>query len=595
MKILRIKKTFLFVLILTMAATTLWAAGATDQPTTAAEKEYVTDPTTGKQVLKPQYGGTITTVAAQIAGHADSYIDHGALAMVSGVVESLATYDWAIDRDVWDLAAAFQPMEGFRGQLAESWSMPDETTFIWRIRQGVNFHDKAPVNGRELNAHDVEAYYHRMLALGEFADAEPPPSGALTWADFETVTATDDWTVVIKLSKPRMDVARSFLEDLHDTIYPIELYETYDNLEDWRTIVGSGPLMISDFVEGVSLTFVKNPDYWGYDEKYPENRLPYIDQLDVRIMPEPATRRAALRTGKLDMVLVLARIQSPDVVASLQQTNPELSFWPHSFRSETSSWLQVGRPPFDDIRVRQAMQMAINLEELNDTYFLGMGSWKPESIIGKNAIGYAIPFDEWPEEVKKAYSYDPAGAEALLDAAGYPRDADGIRFKTTLHHPATRYAGAGNKELMAGYWAEIGVDVEIDVTPDTDHSVLGRSKDWDGMWSSWRLAADDSPMKQLGYARSSNHGNINDPVYDAMVDAINAATTLEEAKRLSREADLYWASQHYAIWGTRASFFTANQPWIIGFNGELTVGKFEHWSVPTRLWIDHELKAEMGS
>ena len=95
MKILRIKKTFLFVLILTMAATTLWAAGATDQPTTAAEKEYVTDPTTGKQVLKPQYGGTITTVAAQIAGHADSYIDHGALAMVSGVVESLATYDWA--------------------------------------------------------------------------------------------------------------------------------------------------------------------------------------------------------------------------------------------------------------------------------------------------------------------------------------------------------------------------------------------------------------------------------------------------------------------------------------------------------------------
>ena len=81
--------------------------------------------------------------------------------------------------------------------------------------------------------------------------------------------------------------------------------------------------------------------------------------------------------------------------------------------------------------------------------------------IGNDVAGIGTPFEEWPEDVKKTYRYDPEGAEALLDAAGYPRGADGIRFKTGMAY-FERY-DVSYAELAAGYWREIGVDVEIDV------------------------------------------------------------------------------------------------------------------------------------
>ena len=95
--------------------------------------------------------------------------------------------------------------------------------------------------------------------------------------------------------------------------------------------------------------------------------------------------------------------------------------------------LNVNMPPFDDIRVRKAMQMALDLEVINAVYFRGYGDMTPHGQVGNALIGYFIPFEQWPEEVKEGYRYDPEGAEALLDAAGYPRLADDIRFKSLIH------------------------------------------------------------------------------------------------------------------------------------------------------------------
>ena len=67
-------------------------------------------------------------------------------------------------------------------------------------------------------------------------------------------------------------------------------------------MVGTGPYMLTEWVEGSSISWDKNPDYWGYDEKYPQNRLPYIDEIRALVMPDEATRLAALRTAKVDYV-----------------------------------------------------------------------------------------------------------------------------------------------------------------------------------------------------------------------------------------------------------------------------------------------------
>jgi len=164
-----------FVLVLSMAATTLWAAPQKEGQPTAAAKKYVTDPATGEVVTAPEYGGTLTWAAVVYAPSPDNYWNPGwAPHLSSGVNEKLAFADWGLSRDIWD--GRYYPVvtpEMTRGCLAESWSMPDDTTFIWNIRKGVYWDNKAPVNGREFDAYDVEWNYHRYFGFGDFTEDGP--------------------------------------------------------------------------------------------------------------------------------------------------------------------------------------------------------------------------------------------------------------------------------------------------------------------------------------------------------------------------------------------------------------------------------------
>ena len=452
----------LSVLLAFILGATLWVG-----PTAAAEKKYVTDPTTGKEVSAPEYGGTITYGRVSWSEHSDVwYISGWATHNIGLVNEMLGIGDWGIDRDVWDWRAlADAPLRAWKGALAESWETPDDTTIIFNIRKGVYWHNKAPMNGRELTAKDVEHHWQRILGLGKFSEAGPSPMASVfPPEDYESVTATDDWTVVFKLKKPNPRALPQLLGQWLAVIYPPEVIEQHGDYKDWRNTVGTGPYELTEVVEGSSRTWTKNPDYWGFDEKYPQNRLPYVDKIITLLMPEGATRLAAMRTGKIDMLGTVGdtQLRVMDQVESLQRTDPEIELWPFKYRSDNSfAFTGVSRPPWNDIRVRQAMQMALDLETIVNTYFKGYGDPGPHGHYANDAQGVGTPFEEWPEEVKKNYRYDPAGAEALLDAAGLTRGADGIRYKTRMAY--YERSDASFAELAAGYWREIGVEIEIDV------------------------------------------------------------------------------------------------------------------------------------
>ena len=421
---------------------------------------YVTDPTTGKVVIAPQYGGTLTYSDRDEPPHADpwSYAPRA----IEDVAERLGMGNWAIHRDEFGFTDPYMPLHVVTGKLAESWEMTDPLTFVFNIRKGVHWHDKPPMNGRELTGDDVVYNFERNAGLGRFSEVGPGPSTpAIASIPFESITATDKYTVVVKLKEPRIDTPEIMLLNRAAVILPPEVIEQHGDLTDWRNVVGTGPYMLTAWVKGTSLTYTRNPDYWGFDEKYPENRLPYIDQLRRLIMPDEATRLAALRSGKIDYIGPdSTQLRSIDQAESLKRTNPEIVLWPSAFRSETGSAFNLRHEsPFLDIRVRKAMQMAIDLETINRTYFKGFASTKPQGVLGDGLIGYYVPYEEWPEDVKKVFDYDPEGAEALLDEAGYPRLADGIRFKTRrLYTPGW---DVGYQEISVAYWAEIGVDVEI--------------------------------------------------------------------------------------------------------------------------------------
>ena len=556
----------------------------------------MTDPTTGKVVVAPEYGGTITFAQKEEPASPDAIISGGwAQAIAAGVVEKLAIADWATPRDKFDFEFLSPPTNTI-GQLAESWSQPDPLTYIVKVRQGVHWHNRAPMNGRELVAEDIVFNFHRITGTGSgFTERSEQDTN---WANvqLESITATDDSTVVFRLKELHLGALTAILDGTVGWIYPPEVIKEHGDVTDWRNLVGTGPMMLTDWTEGSSITWDRNPDYWGTDEKYPENRLPYIDRLRALIMPEVATMLAALRTGQVDYVGTIggAQMRTLDQVESLQKTNPEIVMWPRFNRSDQLFGMNSQLPPFDDIRVRKAMQMAIDLETINNAYYGGYADITPQGELSWAISQAVIQFEDWPEDVKKVFDYDPEGAEALLDEAGYLRGANGTRFRTVILH-LERY-DLNYVQLVASYLADIGVDVEIEVQPLASFVARRSEHDFEMISAEGGIKAD--PFSWAGGLRFiagfAGPSNTNDPRYDALYNEREAATTIEEANRITKEVNQYIIEKFWRIWGPMAPQYVGIQPWIIGYNGESQVGQGQFNTVFTRLWIDQDLKRAMG-
>ena len=142
------------------------------------------------------------------------------------------------------------------------------------------------------------------------------------------------------------------------------------------------------------------------------------------------------------------------------------------------------------------MQMALDLETINFTFFKGYAFWQPQGVIAESKTGWSTPFETWPEEIKQYYRYDPEGAEALLDEAGYPRGANGIRFKTILSQwPAlTDYT-----EIAIAYWDAIGVDVELVMTDGPTFNTQVKDQSYGGLTYGIRAYPSDAVNEMSTY------------------------------------------------------------------------------------------------
>ena len=556
---------------------------------------YVFDPATGMTWTAPQYGGTLTWGHKQFPKSTDPYSAGGwPPHFISGVNEKLTIADWAISREkTFDLNWYYTGPEMYRGNLAESWSMPDDTTFIWNIRQGVYWEDKAPVNGREFDAYDVEWNFHRYLGLGDFT--EDGPGGYVGGLEFESVTATDKWTVEIKLAKPQLNAQRGML---HNSAYilPPEVIEKYGDYVDWRNVVGTGPYRLTDHVEDTSATWEKNPDYWGVDEKF-GNRIPYIDELKSLLIADISARLAAMRTGKIDMLSNTgdAHLANIDHVESLQKTNPEIDVWPADAWPAGVFMFNHSLPLTQDVNVRKALQMSIDRETISATFYKGWADPAPYGFIKEAAKGYAWPYDEWPEEVKAGYMYDPEGAEALLDAAGYKRGADGYRLTLKIGHHARNEPTY--TEIIMGYFDAIGVKSEMVVITDPELPTFGKADTHELHLQGWVVYGTKRPFQYmycLTECRGWKWSKTKDQRMLDLIAAMKLVPTMEEWQSYSRQVDEITVREHWGLVKSHAPLFSVSQPWVEGYAGEFGLGFTERNTHFARLWIDSELKEAMG-
>ena len=504
--------------------------------------------------------------------------------------------DWSIDRDEWHLKSWYTPLSVVTGQLAQSYDIsPDGLTFTFHIRKGVYWHDKPPMNGRELVAEDIVLSFHRMTGLGSGFTEKSPYAASVTNLPIESITAPEKYTVVFKLTEPDFDAFQMIYHQSAEAawIYPPEVIQEHGHMQDWKTAVGTGPYMLTDWVKGSAMTYTKNPNYWGYDEKFPENRLPYLDEVKMLVIPDSSTRLAALRTGKTARLGPPVGEISADQAEALQKTNPEL-LWTSMSLNGYAYAMDVRKPPFDDIRVRTAMQLALDNETINNTMFGGLGDPTPTGLAGPATIGFYTPFEEWPQEIKDNYAYDPERAKQLLADAGYP---DGFKTKLLIGPPGTYYTNVDHALLCQDMWSKIGVDVELDIVEWAVVSEKTKAHTYEGM-SFGNRGTDYSPLfyaRIQGYSDSlyNIHGG-QDPVYDAMIEAAENAGSREEMMELVKESDNYLIEQQWHLVTPRRPSFIFWQPWMVGYNGEITLGGGAHNLYFSRVWLDSDLKEAMG-
>ena len=493
-------------------------------------KKYITDPVNGKVYTAPEYGGMITFARQNDASQrgVDLY-GRGHTGMTSPVIEKVSRANWALDRSLYSFnVGAITPIFALTHALAESWEWTDDRTLVFDIRPGVKWHNRAPMNGRALTAAAVAFAYQRLIgnkmAGTEFSEADPSPVvgtlGAFPW---ESIEATDDSTLVMKFTSPAPFVSlENILDYNYAGIQSPEIIREKGGILDWRDdLIGTGPFIMTEWTFGENFAYEKNPDYWAMDLKYPDNPIPYIDTLRGFVITEGATRQAGLRSAKIDFVGQpgTTQMQNIDQVLSLARTNPELVLYEWSNRSNNSFILNKSKPPFDDIRVRRAMQMALDLDTMTATYFSGYADTEPRGQLDKQwaKSGYVVPYEEWPEELKGYYAYNKEAAEALLDEAGYERDENGIRFKTTFMH-FDRWPVAWS-EFAVSYWAAIGIDIDLETPPQAEHNARRAAQDYDIMTTATSNTGNPLFNSWRFYSQSPWNSTISHPDYDAWWEA----------------------------------------------------------------------------
>ena len=399
--------------------------------------------------------------------------------------------------------------------LAESWSQKDATTWVFKLRPDVKFH-----NGEVLKASDVVFTMNRLKAsvMSNLS------------ANIADVVAVDDLTVEISTPGPYAALPN----DLAGILILNEAYVTsVGDTELGLKPMGTGPYMLREWVKEDHLTLEAFPDYFGGKAK--------IDTVIFRPITNPATRTAALLTGELDVVQDLAvrdvdRVRSEPGITVL--TRPSLlNILLAMDVREKSPTIALDKNPMTDRRVREAIARAIDVATIDKVVMNGLATASTQ-FVPESHVGYVEGAD-----FHAMYPFDIARAKELMAEAGY---ADG--FAMTLDATNNRYVNdAQIAQALTSMLAQIGIDLKLNMMPKSNFWGYIRvpSDNSSFIMSGWDVPSGDagSMYDALYYSRDKKpgYGEVNrtsysNPEVDSLLDKADSTAKIEERDGFLQEA-----------------------------------------------------------
>lgn len=290
-------------------------------------------------------------------------------------------------------------------ELAETWTVsPDGKIYTFKIRRGVKFH-----NGDAFTSDDVLFNLQRLI---------DPPKGinslnaALLKPALDRIEKVDSETVALRLKYPLAPTFVLLAKD-NSPIYPTKVVEAKGHMKN--DAVGTGPFTLESYTPGVGAELVKFNDYYVRGH-------PYLNRVSVRIVPDPATRVAALRTGQVHMTARGFSTLSPREMELVKASVPDIQFYPAQTPLGPAFTMNVRRPPFSDVRVRKAISLTLDRQAAVKIVADGQGQ------VGTILFlkGWGVPLEEvltWPGW-RQSKDQDIAAAQKLMAEAGYPNGFD---------------------------------------------------------------------------------------------------------------------------------------------------------------------------
>ena len=568
------KKSYL-VVVLVLTTAMLFAAGSSGETAAATEG--------------PQYGGTLTLYWwGQEVPSADVVDNNWVTRMYnSGVVERLAMpnfeeYGVRGNGEFTNFNSDNIPEKFAAGALAESWEI-SEKRLVFNIRRGVMWAAEGKehvMESREFTAHDAAFALNRRADM--FNGSWRSENGG--WLD--RIYAEDDYTLVVEKSRFHRNAFANLALDAFAVIYPPEVVEA--GPERWENFVGTGPFMVDEAEVGSHIGFVRNPNYWRKTTiDGVEYQLPFVDELIMPIIPDESTQIAALRTGQIDLMGTVS-VKYRD---SLADTSPDLDWvgwseiWPVVVNLNTQNEY-LSNP-----KVRQALTLALDQESIIDSVW-GFGAaynW-PVDFHSASVIGTP---DDLPGHIKELYQYNPDKAKELLAEAGY---ADGFEIDIAFSTQATAGTHVEIATLLNSYWGDIGVDLKLRAMDNTALTNLRNAREGYDVFI-WNDTSNN-PIGSIGNLAdpdgSSNYPNYINRELTALDEEVDVTTDLAELDRIAADMALIVMEEVPIIPIGASGRLAYYWPWVKNYDGEAISGGTTYGPFIAAIWIDRQLKDEMG-
>ncbi|MGH2587362.1 MAG: ABC transporter substrate-binding protein [Dehalococcoidia bacterium] len=419
------------------------------------------------------------------------------------------TWTHLVGLTIFDTMLVEDKDKNLKGSLATSWEeAPDNLSVVLKLRQGVTFHDGTP-----FNAEAVKFWMTRI------ADKDNNRALAFSYLgpNYVSTEVIDPSTAKINLKEPNQTMLRRFTRAYFGLTSPAAV-EKQGNDDFARNPVGTGPFVFKEWVAKDRVVVAKNAAYNWAPAIFAHSGPPYLDTLTFRVIPDQATRTAALESGDVKAIDEVPPVDV-DRFKKDKQFNIVIE------EPQGLSWLlrlNTRVPPTNDVRVRQALNYAINKQAIIKTVYYDVH--KPASSpLSSSSFGYN-------PNLQEMYPHDPNRAKQLLDQAGWTAGSGGTRAKdgqelTLSYHTTFR----STAELIQAQLRELGIKVNVELvapgTPSNQADLEAKDNITDGGTQQAGFLNEDPDILRSTmhprYAGSQTYASFigfDDPTLTALMD-----------------------------------------------------------------------------